>query len=139
MGGRGAASGMSVDKHGNPKNKYGTQYNTLLKVGNIKFVSKVSRQSETLMETMTKGRVYVEVGGKDLLRIVFFDENNKRNHVIERDKRTGEWFESVKEDGSVDVQQGLVHAWKCPYHNGRMCIEIIRRLSDASFLNKFEL
>ena len=106
MGGRGAASGMSVDKHGNPKNKYGTQYNTLLKVGNIKFVSKVSRQSETLMETMTKGRVYVEVGGKDLLRIVFFDENNKRNHVIERDKRTGEWHAHSgylhNEDGTSD-------------------------------------
>lgn len=86
MGGRGAASGMSKGK-----NKYGTQYRTLFQSGNIKFVSKVNRQAETLMETMTAGRVYVEVGGKDLLRIVSFDEKNKRNHVIERDKRTGEW------------------------------------------------
>lgn len=46
------------------------------------------------------------------------------------DKRSGEWFESVKEDGSVDVNQGLVHAWKCPYHNGRMCIEMIRRMEE---------
>lgn len=102
MGGRGAASGMSVDKHGNPKNKYGTQYNTLLKAGNIKFVSKVSRQSEALMETMTAGRVYVEVGGKDLLRIISFDEKNKRNRVIERDKRTGKWH----------VHNGYFHAEK---------------------------
>lgn len=106
MGGRGAASGMSVDKHGKPKNKYGTQYNTLHEVENIKFVSKVNRQSETLMETMTEGRVYVEVGGKDLLRIVFFDENNKRNHVIERDKRTGEWHAHSgylhNEDGTAE-------------------------------------
>lgn len=43
------------------------------------------------METMTPGRVYVTVGGEDLIRITFFDENNKRNRVIERDKRTGEW------------------------------------------------
>ena len=50
------------------------------------------------------------------------------NYVV--DKRTGEWFESVKEDGSVDANQGLVHAWKCPYHNGRMCIEMIRRLDE---------
>lgn len=40
---------------------------------------------------MTPGRVYVETGGKDLLRIVTFDEKNKRNHVIELDKRTGKW------------------------------------------------
>lgn len=101
MGGRGASSGISKDG-----NKYGTQYHTVLQDGNIKFVNKVKRQSETLMETMTEGRVYVEVGGKDLLRIVFFDENNKRNHVIERDKRTGEWHAHSgylhNEDGIAD-------------------------------------
>ena len=86
MGGRGTSYGIS-----NKGNKYGTQYKTLLQVGNIKFVSKNTRTSEPLMETMTKGRVYVEVGGKDLLRIISFDSNNKRNRVIERDKRSGEW------------------------------------------------
>jgi len=50
------------------------------------------------------------------------------NHQV--DKRSGEWFESVKEDGSVDESQGLVHAWKCPYHNGRMCIVMTRRLME---------
>ena len=35
---------------------------------------------------MTKGRIYVEVGGGDLLRIISFDKTNKRNHVIEREK-----------------------------------------------------
>ena len=29
MGGRGASSGMSYDKHGNPKYKYSTEYSTL--------------------------------------------------------------------------------------------------------------
>lgn len=91
MGGRGASSGFSFDKNGKPMNKYGSQYHTVLESGNIKFVTKNTRESETLMETMTAGRVYVEVGGKDLLRIVFFDKDNKRNHVIERDKRTDEW------------------------------------------------
>lgn len=54
------------------------------------------------------------------------------NYILKEivDKRSGEWFESVKEDGSVDVNQGLLHAWKCPYHNGRMCIEMVRRLTE---------
>ena len=86
MGGRGASSGIS-DKG----NKHGSQYHKVLENENIKFVSKNNRTSETLMETMTKGRIYVEVGGEELLRIVSFDENNKRKHVIERDKRSGEW------------------------------------------------
>lgn len=83
MGGRGAASGLSTNKNGNPKNKYGTQYHTLLKSGNIKFVSKNERISETLMETMTKGRVYVTVGGKELLQVIYFDTQNKRTKMID--------------------------------------------------------
>lgn len=86
MGGRGASSGVS--KKGRT---YGTQYHMVLEVDNIKFVAKETRQSETLMETMTKGRIYVETGGDDLLRIVQFDEDNKRNYVIERDKRSDLW------------------------------------------------
>lgn len=73
MGGRGASSGIS-DKG----NKYGTQYHTILEDGNIKFVSKNERTSETLMETTTPGRVYVTVGGETLLEIMYFDKNNKR-------------------------------------------------------------
>lgn len=80
MGGRGASSGIS--KGGN---KYGTQYRTLLEDGNIKFVTKVSRQSETLMETMTRGRVYVTVGGEELLKVIYFDNANKRIKEINLD------------------------------------------------------
>ena len=86
MGGRGASSGIS-DKG----NEYCTQYETVLQVDNIKFVKKQARESEPLMETMTEGRIYVHVGGDDLLRIVFFDENNKRNRVLEREKRNNTW------------------------------------------------
>ena len=53
MGGRGASSGFSVDKNGNPRNTYGSQYKTIFQDGNIKFVKKNQRTSETLMETVT--------------------------------------------------------------------------------------
>lgn len=80
MGGRGARSGMS--KHGNP---YGSQYHSLLTSGNIKFVEKNSRDSETLMETMTPGRVYVHVEKGELKSVVYFDKENKRVKQIDLD------------------------------------------------------
>ena len=45
------------------------------------------------------------------------------------DRKTGEWIENISPDNSIQEGQALAHAWKCPYHNGRMCIEMIRRLS----------
>lgn len=86
MGGRGASSGVS--ERGN---RYGSQYHTLLEYDNMKFVTKNSRQSEDLMETMTKGRVYVTINGNEPQRITYFDNDNKRNKVVEKDKRTGTW------------------------------------------------
>ena len=80
MGGRGASSGMS--EKGNP---YGSQYHSLMNDGNVKFVSKNSRQSEPLMETMTRGRVYARVEGDDLKSIVYFNTENKRVKQIDID------------------------------------------------------
>ena len=37
------------------------------------------------METMTKGRVYVTVGGNELQKITYFDSENKRVKTIELD------------------------------------------------------
>lgn len=78
MGGRGASSGMS--KFGNP---YGSQYHALLTVGNIKFVEKNGRGSETLMETMTPGRVYAQIDRGKVKSIVYFDSNGKRTRQID--------------------------------------------------------
>ena len=80
MGGRGASSGTSVRG-----NRYGSQYHAVYQSGNIKFVTKNARDSETLMETMTRGRVYVHVEGNDLKSIVYFDNENKRAKQIDLD------------------------------------------------------
>lgn len=48
------------------------------------------------------------------------------------DKKTGEWIENISPDNTVEPGQALAYQWKCPYHNGRMCIEMVRRLSTAS-------
>lgn len=45
------------------------------------------------------------------------------------DRREGsEWFWCVDENG-VPAEKPVVEPWKCPYHNGRMCMEVIKRLS----------
>lgn len=38
-----------------------------------------------------------------------------------------EWYNEVSAEGVVDMSMPIVSNWKCPYHVGRMCIEIIRR------------
>lgn len=49
-----------------------------------------------------------------------------KTHVI--DKRSGEWFMHVDDQGNPETDKPIVEPWKCPYHNGRMCMEIIRRI-----------
>jgi len=44
------------------------------------------------------------------------------------DHERGEWFWCVRPDGTPDPAQPKVSAWKGPYHNGRCCLEIIRRI-----------
>ena len=80
MGGRGASSGIS-DK-GKP---YGSQYQTVLRDGNITFVKAKTDHPESLFETRTRGRVYVTVGGNDILRITYYDTENKRTKQIDLD------------------------------------------------------
>ncbi len=42
------------------------------------------------------------------------------------DKRPGsEWFWSVSEEGKPS-HKPIVEPWKCPYHNGRMCLRILQ-------------
>ena len=45
------------------------------------------------------------------------------------DKREGsEWYWRVDESGRPIEGEPIVEPWKCPYHNGRMCMEVIRRM-----------
>lgn len=43
------------------------------------------------------------------------------------DREAGEWFWSIRSDGSVNRTDDKAGFWKCPYHNGRMCMELIER------------
>ena len=49
-----------------------------------------------------------------------------KEHLIDREHC--EWFWSVREDGSVNLDDDHAGFWKCPYHNSRMCLELIERI-----------
>lgn len=47
------------------------------------------------------------------------------------DKRPGsEWYSEVSLEHKPHDWKEIVGPWKCPYHNGRMCLEVIKRGID---------
>jgi mannobiose 2-epimerase len=48
-----------------------------------------------------------------------------QNNII--DKKKGEWFWGVDAD-LKPLATDKINSWKAPYHNGRMCLEMIRRI-----------
>ena len=47
-----------------------------------------------------------------------------RDHLVDREG--GEWYWAILPDGSPDLSQPKAGFWKCPYHNSRMCLEIMK-------------
>lgn len=61
----------------------------------------------------------------------FLAASQKTWEFIERqlvDHRHGEWFHGIR-DGKR-TNSAKVSFWKCPYHNGRACLELSARLSN---------
>ena len=46
------------------------------------------------------------------------------------DNEQGEWFWSRHPDGTLNTIDDKAGFWKCPYHNSRMCLEIIERSAE---------
>ena len=44
------------------------------------------------------------------------------------DKNNGEWYWGILEDNSIMEGMDKAGFWKCPYHNGRACMELIDRI-----------
>ncbi len=66
-------------------------------------------------------------GDKTLL-----DRSLQSWHFVEKhilDKKNGEWFWGIKEDNTI-MNEDKVGIWKCPYHNSRACIELIKRIKN---------
>jgi len=48
------------------------------------------------------------------------------NNLLDREH--GEWFWEILPDGTPNRKEDKAGFWKCPYHNSRMCYELIERL-----------
>ena len=51
--------------------------------------------------------------------------NYVAKHLL--DAKNGEWHWAILEDGTVNKEDDKAGFWKCPYHNSRMCLELIER------------
>ena len=54
-----------------------------------------------------------------------------KDHLI--DRTHAEWYWSIHDDGSPNLDDDHAGFWKCPYHNGRMCLELIERSPSLTF------
>ena len=43
----------------------------------------------------------------------------------------GEWYWSRHPDGTLNTVDDKAGFWKCPYHNSRMCLEIVERTAEV--------
>ncbi len=79
-------------------------------------------QSEMIIGFFTAWQIS---GKQEYLDIVFKNWDFTKKHII--DKENGEWFWGVYADYST-MEKDKAGFWKCPYHNGRACIELIHRI-----------
>lgn len=61
------------------------------------------------------------------LEIALLCWNFVKSHLV--DNEHGEWYWSLFSDGTVNKIDDKAGFWKCPYHNGRMCLEILERMN----------
>ena len=69
--------------------------------------------------------LWQRTGNADALEKAFDCWDFIKKHII--DKTCGEWYWSLRADGTPNKDEDKAGFWKCPYHNGRMCMEIIER------------
>jgi len=80
-------------------------------------------QAETIVGYMN---AYELTGNEKYLDNSINCWNYTKNHLV--DNKNGGWFSSVSESGAIG-RGDKAGFWTGPYHNGRMCLEIIERVA----------
>lgn len=82
-------------------------------------------QAETVVGYMN---LYQHFGDEDALQKALDCWEFIKSRLI--DKEHGEWYWSIRADDTVNREEDKAGFWKCPYHNGRMCMEVMERWGD---------
>jgi len=65
-------------------------------------------------------------GNEEFLNISFQNWNYVKSQIL--DQENGEWYWGRQSNGELMTGEDKVGLWKCPYHNSRACLEIIKRI-----------
>ena len=68
-------------------------------------------------------------GDENYLALSIQSWNFIKAHIIDTDK--GEWIWGINDDYSAMTEEDKVGIWKCPYHNSRACIEMVKRITGT--------
>ena len=79
-------------------------------------------QAETVVGFIN---LYQHFGDRDALDKALYCWQYIKQNLIDREH--GEWYWSRRSDGTLNTDDDKAGFWKCPYHNGRMCLEILER------------
>lgn len=82
-------------------------------------------QAETVVGYMN---LFQHFGDEDALQKALDCWEFIKSRLI--DKEHGEWYWSIRADDTVNREEDKAGFWKCPYHNGRMCMEVMERWGD---------
>ena len=69
--------------------------------------------------------LYQHFGDEDALQKALNGWNYIKQNLI--DYADGEWYWSRRPDGTLNLDDDHAGFWKCPYHNSRMCLELMER------------
>jgi len=84
-------------------------------------------QAENVMGWLN---LYQHFGDEDALQKALRCWQYIKQNLI--DWEHGEWYWSRHADGTLNLTDDHAGFWKCPYHNSRMCLEIIERFKSIN-------
>jgi mannobiose 2-epimerase len=100
-------------------------YENFFKSGRIDYDRHWWVQAETVIGFMN---AYTLSGNEEYLGLSLAAWKFISDHMV--DRKNGEWYWSVDKNLQPNLKEDKAGFWKCPYHDSRMCLEIIERQNN---------
>jgi len=101
-------------------------YENFFKSGHIDYDRHWWVQAETVVGYLN---AYTLSGNEEYLGLSLAAWKFISDHII--DRQNGEWYWSVDKNLQPNLKEDKAGFWKCPYHDSRMCLEIIERQNNT--------